>query len=319
MYKLKFGASLCVLLLAFNAVIASQSPDVSQDDVFARINDLSISNIEFEAIFQAAVRHKYYHGKVVATELEDFRKQVVEDLITQELVFRQAQQLGMQPDREKIDAGLKAFNLKNTDNQDWEARRGKIIPRLIERLGRQDLIERMEARIRSVPTPNAGQVNQYYFANPDKFIEPRRLWVSVILRKVRPDSAENVWTEAEAEMASLKQRLEAGEDFGEVARKHSDHLSATTGGDLGYLHLGVLEENLQQEVDALAVNQLSDPLRVLEGITLFRLNGVQAGKLKSFGEVRDRAAALLHRELQDIAWKSHVDALKSSATIYVND
>ena len=117
----------------------------------------------------------------------------------------------------------------------------------------------------------------------------------------------------------LKQRAEAGEDFGELARKHSEHLSAATNGDLGYLHLGLLEENVQQKIEALEVNQLSDPLRVLEGITLFRLNGVQPAKLKSFEEVKHRATDLLYQELQDIAWESYVDALKSSAYVYVND
>lgn len=319
MYKMRLGVSLCALLLVFHAAAGNQSSGAGQNDVFAQINDLTISKNEFEAIFQAAVRHKYYHGKVVAAELEDFRKQVVEDIVTQELVFRQAQQTGLQPDRSKIDAGLDAFNLKNANNQDWEARREKIIPQLIERLERQDLIEKMEARVRNVPRPEAEQVKQYYLDNPDKFTEPKRLWVSVILHKVSPASTENVWVEAEAAVGMLKRRAEAGEDFAALARKHSGHLSAATGGDLGYLHLGVLEENVQQMIETLEVNQLSDPLRVLEGITLFRLNGMQPAKLKSFDEVKERAADLLYRELQDIAWESYVDALKLSATVFVNE
>jgi parvulin-like peptidyl-prolyl isomerase len=319
MYRMRLGVSLCALLLAFHAAAGNQSSGVGQDDVFARINDLTIKKQEFETIFQAAVRHKYYHGKVVAAELEDFRQQVIEDIVTQELVFNQAKNLGMKPDRKKIDAGLDVFNLKNANNQDWEARRERIVPRLIERLERQDLIERMEAKVRNVPRPEAEQVKQFYIDNPDKFTEPKRLWVSVILDKVPPDSTENIWVEAEAALGTLKQRAEAGEDFGALASKHSEHLSAATGGDLGYLHLGVLEESVQQKIEALDVNQLSDPLRVLEGITIFRLNAVQPAKLKSFDEVNDRAADLLDRELQDIAWESYVDALKSSAYVYVND
>jgi parvulin-like peptidyl-prolyl isomerase len=313
------SVALCALLLTFHAAAGKQSSVVNQDDVFAQINNLTLSKSEFEAIFQAAVRHKYYHGKVLATELEDFRKQVVEDIVTQELVFRQAQQTGMQPDRKKINAGLDDFNLRNANNPDWEARREKIVPRLIERLERQDLIERMAAKVRNVPRPKPEQVKQYYLDNPQKFTEPERLWVSVILRKVPPTSLENVWVEAEAALGILKQRAEAGGDFDALARKHSEHLSAANGGDLGYLHLGMLEESVQQEIEALEVNQLSDPLRVLEGITLFRLNGVQPEKLKPFDEVKNRAADLLYRELQDIAWESYVDALKSSAYVYVND
>ena len=104
-----------------------------------------------------------------------------------------------------------------------------------------------------------------------------------------------------------------------MAKQHSGHPSAVNGGDLGYLHQGMLDEGVQETVEALAIKQISDPIRVLEGIVLFRLNGVQTEKLKPFDEVKQRAAGLLHRELQNNAWDNYVYELKASANIYVNE
>ena len=324
MFGNRLAVGLCAALLvlpvaAANPTAEASAADASRDEVFARINDLTITRSEFAAIFQAAVRQKYYHGKVMESELAEFREQVVEDIITQELVFREAKKKGLRPDRAWIDASLDAFEIRNANSPDWEARRDKIIPRLLEQLERQDLIEQVEADVRDLPRPDGGQVEAYYLANPQKFTEPERLWVSVILRNVSPASGEPAWVEAEAELGLLKDGIDSLEDFAEFAGELSDHPSAVNDGDLGYLHQGVLVDNVQQALQASAVGQVVGPLRVLEGVALFRLNGVQPEALRAFPEVRERAADLLYQEMQDSAWESYVDALRSSANVYVND
>ena len=318
MRKLIAATGLAALSLTFNAVAVSQESNQAPEPVFARINDLTISQGEFEAIFQSAIRHKYYHGRVPAKELEEFRQKVTDDIITQVLVHDQALQLGLEPDRKKIDAGIDAFNLKNAAYPNWEARRDKIIPRLIERLERQDLLEQMEARIRNLPPPGAAEVKQYYLDTPEKFTEPERQRVSVILLNVAPTAAEAGWQAAEAELDGIRQRILAGEDFGALAKRYSNHPSAANGGDLGYLHQGMLDTRVQQQLETLELYQLGEPLRVLEGVALFRLDGVQAAQLRPYDEVKVRATELLFREKQDAAWQSYVNTLRSSANVYVN-
>ena len=318
MRKLIAAAGLAALSLTFNAVAVSQESSQDSEPVFARINDLTISQSEFEAIFQSAVRYKYYHGRVPAEELAEFRKKVTDDIITQVLVHDQALQLGIEPDRDKINEGIDAFNLKNAANPDWEARRDKVIPSLIERLERQDLLEQMEARIRDLPPPAPAEVKQYYLDTPEKFTEPERLRVSVILLGVPPAASEATWVETGTAASELRQRILDGEDFAELAKRHSAHPSAVNGGDLGYLHQGMLETRVQQQLETLELHQLGEPLRLLEGVGLFRLDGVQPAQLRPYDEVKERAADLLYREQQDAAWQSYVNTLRSSANVYIN-
>ena len=89
-------------------------------------------------------------------------------------------------------------------------------------------------------------------------------------------------------------------------------------GDLGCVHQGILDTRVQQQLETLEVNQVGEPLRVLEGIALIRLDGVQSAQLKSFDEVKQRAAELLYRDQQDAAWQSFINTLRSSANVYIN-
>ena len=319
MRKLIIIVGLVTIALSFNTNATSAGLETEAPQIFAQIDDLIISATEFQQIFNAAVRYKFYHGKVPEEELTKFRQQVAEDIVTQTLVYNQALKQGIKPDIQKINAGIDAYNLKYGSSPDWQAQREKVEPLLIERLQRQDLIERMEAKVRQLPMPDEHQVEAYYQNHPHKFTEPERIWVSVILLKVPPAASSSLWQQATETAGQLKQRVEAGEGFAVLAREYSGHASANLGGDLGYLHQGVLETDAQESVAGLTANQLSIPTRLLEGVALFKVNGVQPDKLKSFAEVKTRAGELLYRKMQDEAWESYLDQLKSMATIYVNE
>lgn len=319
MHKFLLSFALSALVLTFDVSAQSTDVAVQRNEIFAQINDLTITSSEFQTIFRTAVRQKYYHGKVPAAELEEFRQQVADDIITQVLVHNEALKQGLQPNRKQINADIDAYILKNAANLAVQAQREAVASRMLETLERQDLLEKMEAKIKDLPAPGDARVKQYYLDHPDKFTEPERLWLSVILLKVAPYAPESSWVKAQSVTAELKRRIESGEDFAALAREISDHPSAENGGDLGYLHQGVLEPGVQKKLETLAINQLSEPIRVLEGITLFLLNGVQAAHLKPFDEVDKRAAGLLYREMQEHAWKRYVENLRATANVVVHE
>jgi len=319
MHKVILSISLAILMLSSNVNANQQGTNAAKNVIFAQIDDLTISETEFEEIFLAAVRYKYYHGQIPNNELLKFKQKVAEDIVTQVIVHRDAQKKGLLPDHEKIAQGLNDYDAKYADNPEWQNRRDKVIPQLRKRLERQNLLEIMESKIKNIPGPEADQIAEYYENNTEKFTEPKRVWGSVIILNVPPSADEKTWTDKIDVAAQLKLRLKKGENFATLAKQYSDHPSAVNGGDLGYLHQGMLDAGVQETVEALAIKQISDPIRVLEGIVLFQLNGVQTEKLKPFDEVGQRAASLLYRELQDKAWDNYVYELKASATIYVNE
>ena len=320
MHKAILSITLAILIMPFNVGATEQGLTARQSDVFARIDDLTITANEFESIFSAAVRYKYYHGRVPEDELLKFRQKVAEDIVTQVIVHRDAQNRGLQPDHEKIAQGIDDYNSKYANSPEWQKQREQVIPLLTKRLERQNLLEKMKAKIKDIAQPQADEIAEYYRQHAQKFTEPERIWSSVILIAVAPSADQETWTEALELGQQLRFRAVNGEDFAMLAKQYSGHASAVNGGDLGYLHQGMLvDPNVQEKVAALAIAEIGDPMRVLEGVILFRMNGVQPQKLKPFDEVKLRAAELLYRELQDKAWESYVHALEASASIYVNE
>jgi peptidyl-prolyl cis-trans isomerase SurA len=65
--------------------------------------------------------------------------------------------------------------------------------------------------------------------------------------------------QAEERLQQLRQRIENGENFAELARAHSEDTgSAIEGGSLGWVSPGVMVPEFQEKMDGLAVGEMSD-------------------------------------------------------------
>ncbi|MGQ9685806.1 MAG: peptidylprolyl isomerase [Thiobacillaceae bacterium] len=67
--------------------------------------------------------------------------------------------------------------------------------------------------------------------------------------------------EARHRLKQLKERIENGADFAELARLHSDDLSASKGGDLGWLSPGDTVPEFERTMDSLRPGELSEPVQ----------------------------------------------------------
>ena len=78
--------------------------------------------------------------------------------------------------------------------------------------------------------------------------------------------------DARKKLAGLRERIEAGEDFGTLARGHSDDKgSAVKGGDLGFVMPGALVPEFEDTMKRLEVNQLSEPVQTQYGWHLIQV------------------------------------------------
>jgi peptidyl-prolyl cis-trans isomerase SurA len=67
--------------------------------------------------------------------------------------------------------------------------------------------------------------------------------------------------DARTRLTQLKERIENGTPFEELAKLHSDDLSASKGGDLGWLNPGDTVPDFERAMDALQPGQVSEPVR----------------------------------------------------------
>jgi parvulin-like peptidyl-prolyl isomerase len=289
-------------------------------EIFATINDEVITYGDFIRIFRSAVRNKFYHGTVPKEELMKFQKKVGHDIVEQILIHEQALKVGLKPNSEQIMEGLEQYNKRYDEDPGWQDKKDKLIPLMISQMERRDLIQQLEEKVRDIAPPEKNKdVEAYYLKHSEKFTEPKRIWVSVILLSVAPSAGSEMWKNAEQAARQMIEKINKGESFAENAKKYSAHPSASNGGDLGYLHEGVLEDKSQLAVDKLKIGEVSQPVVVLQGVSFFKLNGIEEEKLRNFADVKGRARKLLHREQKDNAWKNYLEGLYQSANVEVNE
>lgn len=77
--------------------------------------------------------------------------------------------------------------------------------------------------------------------------------------------------EAQRKLVALKERIDNGADFAELARLNSNDLSAAKGGDLGWLQQGDTVPDFEKAMDALQINQTSDPVKSPFGFHLIQV------------------------------------------------
>lgn len=77
--------------------------------------------------------------------------------------------------------------------------------------------------------------------------------------------------EARHKLEALKERLDHGADFAELARLYSNDLSAAKGGDLGWLYQGDTVPEFERAMDALKIGEVSQPIRTPFGWHLIQV------------------------------------------------
>ncbi|MBI5752655.1 MAG: peptidylprolyl isomerase [Hydrogenophilales bacterium] len=109
--------------------------------------------------------------------------------------------------------------------------------------------------------------------------------------------------DAKRRLTELKERLDNGAGFAELARLQSEDGSAAKGGDLGWLSPGDTVPEFEKAMDALAANTVSEPIRSPFGWHLIqvlerRREDVtqEKQKLKARLEIRERKADEAYQE-----------------------
>ena len=93
--------------------------------------------------------------------------------------------------------------------------------------------------------------------------------------------------DALAKIKGLEKRIQAGEDFGALAKEFSqDQGSATNNGDLGFAGKGMFVPEFEKSLYALKVNEVSAPVKTQFGYHIIKLIEVQKAPVPTMAELR---------------------------------
>ena len=310
-FVLRKAAALALLAtpLAFGATTVV-AEDVSAPS-FAVVDGTVITVQEVESALSGAISQKFYHRRPREEQLAALRQEVSEGLVNRVLLVKEASRRGIAVDSDKVSADLSAYKRRIRDASQWE----RLLPELTRALEEKNIVSQLEATTRSVADPDAAQIERYYATHANLFTEPEQFRVSVILLRVDPSSPRETWDATAAQAEALVERLGQGEDFAALARAHSQDDTAAKGGDVGYLHRGMLAQNVEDLLDKMEVGSVSEPVRILEGVGVFRLADRRAPRLKPIDAVRERVIEMWQREQGEQRWQDLIAALRAKSEI----
>ena len=93
--------------------------------------------------------------------------------------------------------------------------------------------------------------------------------------------------DALAKVKGLEKRIQAGEDFGTLAKEFSqDQGSATNNGDLGFASKGMFVPEFEKTLYGLKVNEVSAPVKTQFGYHIIKLLEIQKAPVPTMAEIR---------------------------------
>jgi len=162
-----------------------------------------------------------------------------------------------------------------------------------------DYIELKVADTKTDITVPDEEVEQYYQSNQDRYRKEEQRQVAHILITTEERSKE----EAKEKVDALKQQLDQGADFAELAKAESDDFTADQGGDLGVISRGVMEESFENAMFQLSqVGDVSPVVETSFGFHIIKLLNVEQGEVRPLSEVRDEIIAMLKQDKAEAAF-----------------
>jgi peptidyl-prolyl cis-trans isomerase SurA len=121
-------------------------------------------------------------------------------------------------------------------------------------------------------------------------------------------------TEAKRKLVALKERLDHGGDFAELARLNSNDLTAAKGGDLGWLYQGDTVPEFERAMDALKISEISEPVQTPFGWHLIEVLERRT-EASSLERLRLQARQVLRERKADEAYQDWLRQMRDRAYV----
>lgn len=120
---------------------------------------------------------------------------------------------------------------------------------------------------------------------------------------------------AKAKAEDLLKQLKAGASFDDIAKKYSDGPSAADGGVLGNFERGKLAKELEDKTFAMKSGEITDVIRVKQGYTILRVDDHQMAGIPPMKEVMPKIQDALYYQKLQPALRAYLTKLREDAYI----
>ncbi len=278
-------------------------------DVVARVNGQPVSKTDFDRLVKNVEAGR---GPIPAEKRDEVLRAVLDQLITYNVLKQEAASRKLAVADTDVDAQLaqmqKQFPTEAEFNKALAARNTTVAQLKADAKIDMAINKMMESEVTGVAATDA-DVQDFYAKNPDKFKQGEQARASHILIKADEKADEPTKKAARAKIDGLLKRAKAGEDFGALAKEHSEDGSAAQGGDLGFFPRGQMVGPFDQAAFALKPGEISEVVVSQFGFHVIKLIEKKDATVVPLEQVKPRVQEFLtNRKKQE-----KVDALIKDA------
>ena len=330
---------LLLLAVGWALLLPSISPaDTVVEEIIARVNNEIITRTEYvrsrDQLKQEVQQQDAANADRIFAEKQ---RDVLRDLIDQQLLLQKAKDLGITGDTElikRLDEMRKQMNLETMEELEKAAEaQGASYEDFKQNLRNQIITQRVIGQeVGSHLAMNKEDEKKFYEQHRAEMEQPEEVRLSEILivpkkpakPAASPDAKPEPPSEAETEAAlaaaqataqDLLDQFHKGAKFADLAKKYSDGPSAKDGGDLSYFKRGTLSKELEDKVFALKAGEVTDVIRTKQGYVILQAAEHQMAGIPTLKEVEPRIQDALYMQKLQPALRAYLTTLREEAYI----
>jgi len=278
--------------------------------------------LHFDRVMDEILPMASFHGGVTEEVKARNRKQALDRLIEDELLYQEAIKLGARPDRKNVEAELKesiervggkerfeeALKHYGVNQKEFERTLGK--PGVVKEF----LVSKVDMKARV----KGEDIRDYYEKNREShfMVEKRRL--GHIVMKTDPGDSSS-WDVTREKAMDVLARIRKGADFGDTARELSEGPRKETGGDTGYVARAQLLPELASAAWVMKPGDVSEVITTIYGFHIIKLMEVPPAEVVPFDEASGQIKIMLVKSRKMELKRQLLDELRSKASVKVLD
>ena len=309
--------SACLFAHGYPTAFAEEKPG---SDKVAVVNGTAITRAEYLSALNHTKQRYVQQGRPLDdAAVEKLEKYVLDNLISQELLFEECRRAGIQVEKSDVDTQLSRFKQQFPTEEAFRkalSERSLTVAMLESQIEKGFAIQKfVQERIVNQIKIGKTEPQEFYDANPSLFLQPEMVRASHILIKVESGSDESQRAEADRKIKAIQKQIKEGKDFAEVARRFSEGPSRTQGGDLGFFRSGQMVPPFEQVAFAIAPGAVSEKVVTRFGYHIIKVTDKKPAGTVSFTEARDKIIRHLKQVKTDQGIKRYAEELKDKADI----
>ena len=310
MNKRSIAAILVTLLLVTTLLAGCGNGNGIPDDAVATVNGEPIAMQDYESTL--ALMKMNYETELGADLFEDedseegmtlldtIKEQVLERMIFTEIILQEAQSKDLAIDDDQLDETMEMFwdfmgedsdmmAFMEENNIDEDFFRQEMSRELLMIEYQQHYLETME-----VSTEDA---REFYESNQDMFTSDQV-------------QASHILVETEEEAIEIKEQLEEGADFAQLAQTFSMCPSSAEGGDLGMFPRGSMVPPFEEAAFSMEPGEISDPVQTDFGYHIIMVTE-RIREEQDFEDLEEQ----IKQQIRQESLQNHIEKLREAAEV----